>query len=248
MTLKELIYAARGDHRNMKEFAVELGMSPAKLYKIADGDIRKAPPDADLQIIANKAVPGSGVTYELLKEACDNVLREKARSKAILSSRAAELVSFASQMVYQSALSSGAKVQAIDLKHLSPQANTKKTHGHFCDMGLEIECAALRQKAFFAFRLSDEKLNAEKTERFIGQIFHTGYSEDEFYYLVFIEYRPSQNPKVASLVENLLKEDFSEVRLPVNMSIVYIIRNNDTSCQMSELSLSPAHGILSFNS
>ena len=244
MTLRELIYAARGDQRTMKQFAIDLGMSPAKLYKIAGGDIRKLPSDTDFHLIADKAVSESGVTYELLKDACEDVLREKSRSDKSLRNKTADILSFASHVVYQTALSSGAKVQAIDLNPRS-QFSAEKAHGHFCDMGLAIENDSVTQKAYFAFKLSDETLNAENAERFIGQIFHAGYSSDEFYYLVFSEYRFSHKTKIES---SEFLEDFSKVKLPVNMSIVYISRNSDELYQMNELSLGPEKGILLFNS
>jgi len=61
MNLLELINRAKGD-RNMSQFAEDCGISPATMYKIAQGNFRKRISESTVDAIVANADPDSGVT------------------------------------------------------------------------------------------------------------------------------------------------------------------------------------------
>ena len=73
-TIKELIFAGKGDQRNMKQFAKQIGISSSALYRISDGDFRKPLSEDVLRSIADNSVPGSGVTIEKLRIASNFII------------------------------------------------------------------------------------------------------------------------------------------------------------------------------
>lgn len=67
-TIKDLIYDARGNGRNMSEFARDIGISASQLYRIAASDFSRPVRSDTLLSIAECKAEGSVVTFEKLVE------------------------------------------------------------------------------------------------------------------------------------------------------------------------------------
>lgn len=97
LTLRELIDRAKGD-RNISQFAEDCGVSPATMYKIAQGNIRKKISESTLDSIIDNAAPQSDVTKLDFVTAEGLVLEYKKRSS--LSQRPTKMREYEEKLSY----------------------------------------------------------------------------------------------------------------------------------------------------
>ena len=92
--------------------------------------------------------------------------------------------------------------------------------------------------------------SVSQVDQLVGSIFRLGWSEDDFYYIVFFddsEGMPDSPNSPQGKYETRLFKQFENVILPINLHIVYAVTLEDGSAFTTELELGPKKSLLSFN-
>lgn len=233
--IKELIYKARGSSRNMKEFAMELGMSPAKLYRIAEGGLRKPVSDDDLEAIAEHAVEGSGVTFGLLKLAVmqDTTARQPEKE-----------VSKDSQDYWE--LSARRAVMDALFSHNIPFINSTQRHQSFYDFSMEAQIDDFKSMLYFDVRHYSARCDFTGfLYRSVGEYALSGIDAG-WHYVVFIGEPEEHNGTRPTMQEHYI-EILRQQHTTLNVSVLFINEMPDRSYRIEEVCLNPDAQIIDFN-
>ena len=240
MDIKELIYNARGSQRNMKQFARELGFSPAKLYRIADGDMRKPVSDDDLRTIVAHAAEDSTVTFEQLKSA----LQECIASKVVL-----EQFQAPANAVMWDRLARQAIMDNLYMANVKNKGVKEFHHSGYFDFGIEIERGDETKLLLFDV-VHSVFLNrtVAMLHEHIGRIACSANDDQTWYYIALVDRVGSDDDNVRIAHMDMIAQQFSDVRMPFNISILLIHEIQTAEYHIEEICLRPEEQFISFNS
>jgi len=229
MSLRSLIYSAKGEHRNMKQFAEEIGMSPAKLYRIADGDLRRPISDDDLKKIVDCAVDGSDVRFEDLKDAVNNLIASR-NAPNFMRERRQQIERMARQAISESLLLKNIMIRNVESSDVRPY-----------DFAIDI--GNMQDSARLFFDVKTDSFLLRRNDRIytsLGLFACSEYEGDAWYYLVYIDSLTDQDiDKELFLTRSKSFIHFLEkLHASINASILYIYEIN-YRYYISEICLHP---------
>lgn len=233
--IKKLIYDARGPHRNMQQFAADIGMSPAKLYRIAEGGFRKPVSDDDLEAIAEHADKESGITFGQLKVA---VMQDEAARHQEENDVSKD------RFQYWEISAKRAVMEALYANNI-PFVNAEQ-HGNFFDFCMAAQIGDFKQTLYFDVKHYAEPYNIQSfLERSIGGYVLNG-NEDGWHYVVFIGEPEERNGNRPTFQEHYI-EHLRDRHTSLNVSVLFIDERIDGSYVIKEVCLKPEAQIVSFD-
>lgn len=244
--VKALIYSARGPERNMNEFAKELGMSPAKLYRIAEGNIKKPISDEDIQKIVDHACEGSEISFDSLKAAIISSIElpdtEQINSVETPLVREIDPVKVAAsrKAVMECLFDKGIKNQSISFEYS-------------CDFAFEAEIDGTTERLLFCLnRSTSGNLSFYET---IGRLVcNKSFDTESRYYIVFYDsyeagtkYKSEQKARLflyqQAIERQKIENAARSIATPLKISVLIIYEENP-GYLVKEICLGPQEPVL----
>lgn len=231
--IKELILRARGPHRNMQEFAKEIGMSPAKLYRIAQGGFRKPISDKDLSAIAEHADADSDVTFGLLKIAVMQDEEDKHPETIAAPDRDGTYWEISARRAVMEALFAS-NIAFVDAAR----------EGQFFDFSMNAHLSDNERTLYFAATHMKAPYHIQRTlEESVGRFVLNADGHDAWHYIVFI----AKSEELQAGIISSHMEYLRQYHTDFNISVLFIEELPDRRYAIREVCMRPEEQIFDFN-